>query len=262
MQQYSFSDVHPSLDPFRSQIGRLIEVVGTPAFETELFGLAWGAIRSEHVSAFSVRADTPPRVLLAANSGPLPTARVLAKKYSDEHWKLDPASNVEFFKKSDPEIIAIHSQPHDAHNEAFRREFYDSIPIRERLTVMQRRGDEVFRIGFCRSVRLPKFESADIERIMNSADLLISLLIKHDLIGLPSEGKTLPQLYQDRLRAYDPTMPRREVEVCAAVMLGMTSEAIALMLGISVNTVLTYRKRSYARLGISCQNELFRLILN
>ena len=38
--------------------------------------------------------------------------------------------------------------------------------------------------------------------------------------------------------------------------------AIALHLGISVNTVLTYRKRAYGRLKISCQNELLRLILN
>jgi DNA-binding CsgD family transcriptional regulator len=262
MQTYSFSELHPRLDPFRSQIGRLIEVVGTPAFEPELYGLAWDAVKSEHVSAFSIRAGTPPRVLLAANAGSLPTARILAKKYSEDHWKLDPASNLEFFKNGDSSIVAIHSRPHDARDEAFRREFYDSIPIRERLTVMQRRGDEVFRISFCRSVKHSKFDAGDIERVMNSADLLISLLIKHDLIGLPSEGKTLPQLYQDRLRAYAPNMPRREIEVCAAVLLGMTSEAISLMLGISVNTVLTYRKRSYARLSISCQNELFRLILN
>lgn len=37
-------------------------------------------------------------------------------------------------------------------------------------------------------------------------------------------------------------------------------EAIALTLGIRRNTVLTYRKRAYARLGISSQNELVRLI--
>ena len=40
----------------------------------------------------------------------------------------------------------------------------------------------------------------------------------------------------------------------------MSSEAIALTLGISVNTVLTYRKRAYTRLGICSQNELVRFI--
>jgi len=46
------------------------------------------------------------------------------------------------------------------------------------------------------------------------------------------------------------------------VMMGRNSEAIALALGISVNSVLTYRKRAYAWLGISSRNELIRLILS
>ncbi|MES2529897.1 MAG: LuxR C-terminal-related transcriptional regulator [Pseudomonadota bacterium] len=44
-------------------------------------------------------------------------------------------------------------------------------------------------------------------------------------------------------------------------MLGVTSEGIGIDLGISRNTVLTYRKRAYARLNISSQNQLFRLIM-
>ena len=48
--------------------------------------------------------------------------------------------------------------------------------------------------------------------------------------------------------------------LCAAIAVGMNSEAIALTLGIRLNTVLTYRKRAYARLGICSQNELVRLI--
>jgi len=34
-----------------------------------------------------------------------------------------------------------------------------------------------------------------------------------------------------------------------------------LSLGLSINTVLTYRKRAYSRLGISTQNELVRLLI-
>jgi DNA-binding CsgD family transcriptional regulator len=42
---------------------------------------------------------------------------------------------------------------------------------------------------------------------------------------------------------------------------GLTSERIALKLGVSLNTVLTYRKRAYFRLRISSQNDLLRLML-
>jgi DNA-binding NarL/FixJ family response regulator len=98
-----------------------------------------------------------------------------------------------------------------------------------------------------------------LDHMMESGDLLMSLLMKNDASGTP--GAMLPESFTDRLRLISPKIPRREAEVCTAIMLGMTSEAIALKLGISVNTVLTYRKRAYNRLNISCQNELMRLIL-
>jgi DNA-binding CsgD family transcriptional regulator len=45
------------------------------------------------------------------------------------------------------------------------------------------------------------------------------------------------------------------------VLAGMTSEGIALDLGIALSSVLTYRKRGYARLGVTSQAELFALCL-
>jgi DNA-binding CsgD family transcriptional regulator len=54
----------------------------------------------------------------------------------------------------------------------------------------------------------------------------------------------------------------RERLVCLGILTGHTSESIALNLSISVNSVLTYRKRLYEKLGISSQNELFVRILS
>ena len=68
--------------------------------------------------------------------------------------------------------------------------------------------------------------------------------------------------YLDRLRYLCPSMPRRQLEVCALIVRGYFSQAIALKLGISLNTVLTFRRRAYARLRISSQNELTRLVLS
>ncbi len=49
----------------------------------------------------------------------------------------------------------------------------------------------------------------------------------------------------------------RERAVCIGILTGHTSESIAMNLAISINSVLTYRKRLYEKLGISSQNELF-----
>jgi DNA-binding CsgD family transcriptional regulator len=43
---------------------------------------------------------------------------------------------------------------------------------------------------------------------------------------------------------------------------GYSNEAIALDLGLSFHSVRTYRRRAYAKLNVTSQNELFALILN
>ena len=66
----------------------------------------------------------------------------------------------------------------------------------------------------------------------------------------------------ERLTRIETNLTQREKEVCARILLGMSSEGIGLDLGIKMQSVLTYRKRAYARLNISSQNELFALCLS
>ena len=66
---------------------------------------------------------------------------------------------------------------------------------------------------------------------------------------------------RERLRAVAPQLTGQEAEVCLRILLGITSEGIGIDLGISRNTVLTYRKRAYARLNISSQHQLFRMLI-
>ena len=56
-------------------------------------------------------------------------------------------------------------------------------------------------------------------------------------------------------------LSRGGVAVAARVLSGMTSEGIAADLGIGLQSVLTYRKRAYAKLGVCGQRELFALTL-
>jgi DNA-binding CsgD family transcriptional regulator len=66
--------------------------------------------------------------------------------------------------------------------------------------------------------------------------------------------------YRRRLLALDRGLTARELDVCSRSLLGMTAEGTALDLDIKISSVVTYRKRAYARLGISSQAELFHLL--
>jgi len=65
-----------------------------------------------------------------------------------------------------------------------------------------------------------------------------------------------------RLALLYPCLTQREQEVCARATMGMSVEATALDLGIAKTSVMTYRKRSYQRLGITSVQELCALVLH
>lgn len=58
-----------------------------------------------------------------------------------------------------------------------------------------------------------------------------------------------------------PQLSGREREVCALTILGNSTKLIASMLGVSPNTVITYRQRAYERLGVSNASSLVSEII-
>lgn len=248
-------------DPWRANMDRLIDAVATPKFESELFAISRAAIHCEHVTAFAVGENSSPRVLIAANAGSANVARPLAAKYIAQYWNLDPANHAE--DPGENKRVALRIVPDsDIAYEPYRSDCYTNLRIADRFTIMQRSGSDLYRINFYAGAGYGRFADADINRMASSGDILMSLLIKNDAANAVKSEAWTPQALLSKLRRVAPDMPAREAEVCTSIMLGMTSEAIGLKLGISVNTVLTYRKRAYGRLNISCQNELMRLILS
>ena len=261
MEVFSLPETGKFEDPWRANVSRLIDAVATPKFESELFSISRAAINCEHLTAFAVGEDRLPRVLLAANAGNKNVARPLADKYLAAYWDLDPISRTQ--EPREGARVALRILPEiDIADGSYRHDCYTNLRIADRFTILQRHGADVYRLSFYSGAGFGRFAECDISQMANSGDLLMSLLIKNDASNAVKSEAWTPQALMNRLKMVAPGIPAREAEVCTSIMLGMTSEAIGLKLGISVNTVLTYRKRAYGRLRISCQNELMRLILS
>ena len=261
MEVISLPETSSFTDPWRANVGLLIDAVATPKFESELFSISREAVKCECVTAFAIGENAVPRVLLAANAGAANIARPLADKYIAQYWNLDPINRAEELHEGSSVALRIVPDA-DIHDELYRKDCYTNLRIMDRFTILQRHGSDVYRLSFYSGGGFGRFAEYEIDRMASSGDLLMSLLIKNDARSAQRSESWTPQAWIGRLRAVAPSIPAREAEVCTAIMLGMTSEAIGLKLGISVNTVLTYRKRAYGRLRISCQNELMRLILS
>ena len=84
---------------------------------------------------------------------------------------------------------------------------------------------------------------------------MLPLNRRRSIARLPSA-----QHVERRLHHLFPNLTGREREVCARATVGMSVEATALDLGIAKTSVMTYRKRSYQRLGITSVHELCALV--
>jgi DNA-binding CsgD family transcriptional regulator len=149
---------------------------------------------------------------------------------------------------------------------AYREACYARPGLAERLSLVQCDGGPLVALNLYRRDQSGAFRRGELAVIEAHAGLLAALAAKHvSMLGVLLRSRARGDRIAAaaaRLHALDGRLPRRELEVLARILAGMTSEGIALDLGIAANTVLTYRKRGYGRLRVSSQAELFSLCLS
>lgn len=237
---------------FERDVAPLIEKVGVEAFSPHLFRLANEALGCVHMSAFAVgRADCK-TLVLAENIGASRIARQLGHRYIEQYWVMDPVNRVGSFEEPGLRLCEMNAQ--DIFDPDYRNRCYTSVQLGTRLSVCETRFDGTVRINFYRQ---QPFSDQEKDVIVASLGLLMPLVRRHAVDG---EVPGTAVEFEDRLKRVAPELTARERQVCSLIALGVTSEGIGLELGISLNTVLTYRKRAYTRLNIVSQNQLLRLV--
>jgi len=242
------------------EVAALIDHIGRPVFAASLFKSTFGWVRADHLTAFVFEPGCAPRTIFAENAGTVPVAREVAELYCRDYWRHDLANQTLHASSETDEIrtCAVHTAASEIAHTEYRRCCYTAISLDSRVSLSEQRDGQTIRINFYRT-RNNAFSNADVEQIIDSAHLLLALVRRHAAHISP---KTSLEHYYERLCIVAPSLTRREAEVCAGIIGGLTSEGIALELGIRLNTVLTHKKRAYSRLEISSQNQLLRLILN
>jgi LuxR family transcriptional regulator, activator of tox operons len=261
METYNLENGRSGSSAINRQIGDLIGKLGSPHFEPSFFKIMRDATACEHLTAFASSPETAPRLLCAVNRGATPIARIVAEKYLKHYWKHDPANRVCARHGSRSYEIAVRVFSDDISHDAYRHDCYSAVDLVDRFSIIRHQGAETIRLNLYRSARRGRFGVADFTSVLESAAIMFALLAKHDAHRCADGRSGDSEVLARRLRLVMPQMTRRESDICIGIMQGKSSEAIAVALGISINTVLTYRKRAYARLGISSHNELMRLVL-
>lgn len=180
----------------------------------------------------------------------------LARDYAVAGWfERDP--NLPAIRAAGPVPAPLHTPlARPSYARDYRRRFFETADIVDKCAFCVRAPDGcILYANFHRLAASGPFDPGRRAALLRHGGVLAAALMRHRQI-VASVRRLEPVG-----SAFAP-LTRREKEVCAGILKGLTSDGIALALGVTRNTVMTLRRRAYARLGISSQAELVRLALS
>ena len=240
----------------------MVESIGLPMFERAFFSFFCHVLDIEQTTVFEFPRNAAPKTIIATGRSERSDrlAKSSAEEYTDGEFIKGP--NLWNIKTLAPSEIEIHNfELNDFSDKTFRSRFYIQNHLGHELALLFTDEQRLLYISFYRLDSQLSFDDKDKKQLAHYAKLCLSFLQRHIELwqNKISEVKTIRDIRFQRV--YDILMQNhlspREAEICACIVIGYTTQGIGLDLGISENTVGTHRKRAYAKLGISTQNEIF-----
>lgn len=235
----------------------MVDAIGQDRFGPALANFLHVLCGADHFAAFRLGQDEL-REVAACCVEPEHTARDRVESYVKQGlWKHDPAMAEARRCVQGPAPTIIHVDFSDDGYTDLRPRVYPHV--RDRVLLCGRAASGAFGLSVLRAAPHTPFGSDAIDRLGRTADLLVAVLGKHAEMcqSRPNVAQSLTALADIEaciLAVSD--LPRREAEVCARILYGLSSVGISLDLSVSEETVKTYRKRAYQRLSIGSEREL------
>jgi len=244
--------------------GTLVESLGGAAFDRALADLLTTAADFQQVIVFATPREGEARCLYGWHRSAPGLAAALSQRYVEGKFdRLDPTLRTLRRITGQPRKLRLLRRD-DIDDAAYRRHFFDRPDLDRKVAILNEDSAEGLYLNVYKRAGDADFSDREVGNLAGLSGLVCKSILRHRALTrsrLPAPA--LPDLETLRrlLSAQAPTLSAREAEVCARIVAGYSSEAIALDLRVTGNSVATYRKRAYAKLGISSQHELFALCL-
>lgn len=250
----------PMLAKLEADFPALIMSIGEKRFGVQLLALLHATCGAEHATVFNLTADNLVEVTAASLDGSDTAHRQVGVYLKEGLWRRDPSMTEAQRCLASASAAFVRTDVEHLSDDALRNIVYGETQIQDRLLICSRWGDDIVGLSVLRSAAAGPFSKADIDAVKSIANTIFALLAKHISLTWhgPSVSVALTSLKEIEtcIAQCADALPRRESEVCSRVIYGMSTLGISLDLHISEETVMTYRKRAYHRLGVATQREL------
>ena len=237
-------------------------LVGDPAFGDALVTLVEDMADVGHVLVFAFDEDrlVP---LMAASHDAQELIETATRRFMEDYLLIDPlvpevriaadSASPRLFR-ADPQAM-----PH--------RELFELLEgprsVSERLVVAGRAARLKMAVSLVRVGRRDRLDAATADRLLYWFPIILALIASHSrlTVGLSDASRAFASVEAIEQGLADCGLSLRQLQVCARILFGMSTEGISIDLNIGMETVITHRKQAYQRLGIANQFELTRWYL-
>lgn len=244
----------------RPTIHGAIDALGTVDFGTALLDYLTDMFGVEHCVIYIRSGDQLINMAAASPGRALVAERQSTLYVRENYWREDPGLDP-FRAANDghPPLLARIDVNRLDHG-GLRDRIFRPYGVLDRVLLGQIVDDCDVILSMTRTVNVGYFSEENLESLTRIAGSLIRIVAKHVLMmrSMPRMADALTSLpaIERCISMSDTRLARREAEVCARILYGMTSPGIALDLNIGEESAMTYRKRAYQRLRIGSQREL------
>ena len=180
--------------------------------------------------------------------------------YVSDYMPVDPILGAIRRAVEPGHLVLLRVGPQDIQQLRYRQAL-KSADIVERVSIVRRDSGQWQCLNVARGRAKGPFAHDELVHLANFARLVLPLTSRHsELVQSMPVRLTVTDL-ERRFAALNLGLTSREIEVCARAAFGLTVEGTALDLNIGRASVLTYRKRAYARLSVTSVNELCKLVM-
>lgn len=251
-------------DEFRDRdtaeaLGHLVAGIGAAEFPARFLAVMHALAGVELCSVFRRDGAEGVQLLFAAGDpAQQPDFALSASRdYARSHWRSD-AQLTRLARARVGEPVVVRRHVSEIADPAYRAACYERAGVVERISILWP-GRPAFVANGYRTAPGAPFAPQDVERLELHARLLLAALRQH-LRADTATGYLFDEIgLAERLAALDYGLSAREAEIAASLVLGETQERIAEAKRLSLATVITYRRRAYAKLGVANRRELAAL---
>ncbi len=239
-------------------IENVILEIGKPRFSARLFDEVSRALNLRQMVAYRFDPIGKIELLFAASRDGEEAMHRAIRDYSTSLHARDPLRR-HLQVQRERQFRVHHVEARKISDTSFRQNLYVSQRMASKTAIVIRRPADAIAIGFFRGDDAGEFSGRQWDFLNQSAGAVAAAVERHvDLCREPPVAD-----WASRLEAVACSQPlsRQEIAVCSQILDGYFNEAISLNMGISVHSVITYRRRAFAKMRVGTQNELFNLLV-